>query len=104
MAFRKQNCINTLRQQKAFLGILNQRYKNNADLAEFNRVWVFNKYHKWKARELNSRQIIFNLQNNPIGNMAAIQDVMQVLAPRLVALPDYDGQEPPDLYYQKLRG
>ena len=35
--------------------------------------------------------------------MAAIQDVIQVLSPRLAALPDYDGQEPPDSYYNKLR-
>jgi len=37
-----------------------QNLKNNynqakaeADLAEFNRAWVFNRYQKWKARELN---------------------------------------------------
>ncbi|GBB96432.1 hypothetical protein RclHR1_27520003, partial [Rhizophagus clarus] len=64
---------------------------------------VFNRYQKWKGRELNSRQIILNLQNNPPGNMATIQDVMHTLAPLLVQLPNYDGQEPPDVYYQKFR-
>ncbi|RHZ90091.1 hypothetical protein Glove_8g118 [Diversispora epigaea] len=35
--------------------------------------------------------------------MAAIQDVMQTISPRLAILPDYDGQEPPHTYYTKLR-
>ncbi|RHZ85605.1 hypothetical protein Glove_63g126 [Diversispora epigaea] len=35
--------------------------------------------------------------------MAAIQDVMQTISPRLAILPDYDGQEPPHTYYAKLR-
>ncbi|CAB4435830.1 unnamed protein product [Rhizophagus irregularis] len=52
---------------------------------------------------LNLQQQILALQNNP-PNMAAIQDVMQTLAPLLAQLPNYDGQEPPDSYYQKLRG
>src|SRR2546429_5069287 len=43
-----------------------QNYKADADWAEF---WALNRYQKWKARELNSRQIILNLQNNP-PNMA----------------------------------
>ncbi|PKY60311.1 hypothetical protein RhiirA4_483881 [Rhizophagus irregularis] len=103
MAFRKQNRINILAQEKAVLQILVRRRKAEADLAEFNRAWVFNRYQKWKARELNSRQIILNLQNNPPGNMATIQDVMHTISPALAQLPDYDGQEPPDTYYQKLR-
>ncbi|PKK71944.1 hypothetical protein RhiirC2_777778 [Rhizophagus irregularis] len=53
MAFRKQNQINILVQEKAVLQILVQRRKAEADLAEFNWVWVFNRYQKWKARELN---------------------------------------------------
>jgi hypothetical protein len=36
--------------------------------------------------------------------MAAIEHVMQILAPRLASLPDYNGQELPDSYYAKLRG
>ncbi|GBC38333.1 hypothetical protein GLOIN_2v1772633 [Rhizophagus irregularis DAOM 181602=DAOM 197198] len=103
MAFRKQNRINILVQEKAVLQILARRRKAEADLAEFNRAWVFNRYQKWKARELNSRQIILNLQNNPLGNMATIQDVMHTLSPLLAQLPSYDGQEPPDVYYQRLR-
>ncbi|PKY35945.1 hypothetical protein RhiirB3_457586, partial [Rhizophagus irregularis] len=51
---------------------------------------------------LNLQQQILALQNNP-PNMAAIQDVMHTLAPLLAQLPNYDGQEPPDVYYQKLR-
>ncbi|PKY36346.1 hypothetical protein RhiirB3_458747, partial [Rhizophagus irregularis] len=103
MAFRKQNQINILVQEKAVLQILARRRKAEADLAEFNRAWVFNRYQKWKARELNSRQIILNLQNNPLGNMATIQDVMHTLSPLLAQLPSYDRQEPPDVYYQRLR-
>ncbi|GBB87690.1 hypothetical protein RclHR1_14190001, partial [Rhizophagus clarus] len=67
------------------------RRKAKADLAEFNQAFVFNRYQKWKGKELNSRQIILNLQNNPSGNMATIQDVMHTLAPLLVQLPNYDG-------------
>ena len=70
------------------------------------------KYTKWKDREKNSRQIInnlnqqiFALQNNPLPNpnMAAIQEVMKIISTRISAIPDYDGQEPPDTYYNKLR-
>ncbi|PKC61811.1 hypothetical protein RhiirA1_466012 [Rhizophagus irregularis] len=35
--------------------------------------------------------------------MATIQDVMHTISPGLAQLPFYDGQEPPDSYYQKLR-
>ena len=51
---------------------------------------------------LNLRQQILALQNNPL-NMATIQDVMHTISPGLAQLPFYDGQEPPDSYYQKLR-
>ncbi|RHZ85482.1 hypothetical protein Glove_65g137 [Diversispora epigaea] len=73
---------------------------------------IFAKYTKWKNREKNSQQTIINLrqqifvlQNNPLPNpnMAAIQDVMQTISPRLAILPDYNGQEPPHTYYTKLR-
>ncbi|CAB4410884.1 unnamed protein product [Rhizophagus irregularis] len=46
MAFRKQNRINILAQEKAVLQILVRRRKAEADLAEFNRAWVFNRYQK----------------------------------------------------------
>src|SRR5262249_39038669 len=52
-------------------------YQNTIGLLEYNRDRVHDRYLKWKAKELNSRQIIQNLQNNPPGNMDAIQDVMQ---------------------------
>ncbi|GBC40924.2 hypothetical protein GLOIN_2v1885507 [Rhizophagus irregularis DAOM 181602=DAOM 197198] len=51
---------------------------------------------------LNLQQQILALQNNP-PNMATIQDVMHTISPGLAQLPFYDGQEPPDSYYQKLR-
>ncbi|GET65752.1 hypothetical protein GLOIN_2v1885507 [Rhizophagus irregularis DAOM 181602=DAOM 197198] len=51
---------------------------------------------------LNLQQQILALQNNP-SNMATIQDVMHTISPGLAQLPFYDGQEPPDSYYQKLR-
>src|ERR1043165_10190102 len=35
--------------------------------------------------------------------MAAIEHIMQTLAPYLTSLSAYDGQEPPDAYYVKLR-
>ena len=76
-----------------------QNHKADADWAEF---WALNRYQKWKARELNSRQIILNLQNNP-PNMANMVDVNQLLTPAFTALPFYDGQEDPDSYYAKLR-
>ena len=76
-----------------------QNHKADADWAEF---WALNRYQKWKARELNSRQIILNLQNNP-PNMATMVDVNQLLTPAFTALPFYDGQEEPDSYYAKLR-
>jgi cephalosporin hydroxylase len=50
---------------------------------------------------LNLQQQILALQNNP-PNMVAIQDVMHSLEPLLAQLPNYGGQEPPDVYYQKL--
>ncbi|CAB4426238.1 unnamed protein product [Rhizophagus irregularis] len=40
MAFRKQNRINILVQEKAVLQILARRRKAEADLAEFNRAWL----------------------------------------------------------------
>src|SRR6266542_1603216 len=103
IVFRKQNQINILLQEKVALQLINRRRKAEADLAEFNRAWVFNRYQKWKARELISRQIILNLQNNPLGNMATMVDVNKLLRPQLFALPFYDGQEEPDSYYAKLR-
>lgn len=104
MSFRKQNRISELIREKVALQLLNRRRKAEADLAEFNRAWVFNRYQKWKVRELNSRQIILNLQNNPLqGNMANLGDVNKLLAPLLAGIPFYDGQEEPDSYYAKLR-
>ena len=54
IAFRKQNRINILSQEKTVFQILVRRHKTEADLAEFNRALIFNRYQKWKVRELNS--------------------------------------------------
>ena len=43
-----------------------------------------------------------NLQNNPLGNMAGIQDVMNAMAPILAQILQYVGQEPPDTYHNKV--
>jgi hypothetical protein len=94
--------INTLLQEKFAFQLIIRRNKAEADLAEFNQAWAFNKYQKWKARELISRQNIFILQNNPL-NMANMVEVNQLLMPQLAVLPYYDGQEDPDSYYAKLR-
>ncbi|GET58825.1 hypothetical protein GLOIN_2v1885507 [Rhizophagus irregularis DAOM 181602=DAOM 197198] len=53
---------------------------------------------RWRRRHAGC----IPLQNNP-PNMATIQDVMHTISPGLAQLPFYDGQEPPDSYYQKLR-
>jgi hypothetical protein len=85
---------------------LKRHYQQYKDETDWEAFWALNKYQKWKARELNSRQIIFNLQNNPpppLANMANMVDVNKLLRPQLSALPFYDGQEEPDSYYAKLR-
>ena len=58
-------------------------------MLEYNRDRLYDRYLKWKAKEFNSRQIILNLQNNPLGNMAAIQDVMNAMAPLLAREEPY---------------
>ena len=65
-----------------------QNHKADADWAEF---WALNRYQKWKARELNSRQIILNLQNNPLANIVIIVDINQLLTLAFTALSFYDG-------------
>src|SRR3989337_319880 len=105
MAFRKQNQINVLLREKVVLQILNRRRKAEADLAECNRAWVFNRYQKWKAREINSRQIIFNLQiNNPLGNMAEArrQPLYNIIGTIFAKHEPYTGQEPPNDYLDRV--
>ena len=73
-------------------------------MLEYNRDQLYDRYLKWKAKEFNSRQIIFNLQNNPLANMAAnLGDVHKLIDPQFASLSYYDGQEEPDSYYAKLR-
>ena len=71
-------------------------------LLEYNQDRLYDRYLKWKAKEINSRQIILNLQNNPLGNMATIPEVFQAMAPLLAQIPQYDRQEPPDTYHNKV--
>src|ERR1044072_4680809 len=93
------------------------RYNNDTERWRRTYADSQNRHLKWKGCYRNSQnqiqvqnQNIFNLQqqilvlqNNPLQNMAAIEYVMQTLAPYLASLPAYDGQEPPDAYYVKLR-
>src|SRR5271170_7178138 len=48
------------------------------------------------------QQQILAIQNIPPGNIAAIQDVMNAMAPLLSQIPQYIGQEPPDDYFNKV--
>src|SRR5271170_4309484 len=48
------------------------------------------------------QQQILALQNIPPGNMAAIQDIMNAMAPLLSQILQYIGQEPPDDYFNKV--
>src|SRR6266496_5857812 len=85
---------------------LKRYYRNgraNIGLLEYNRDWLYDRYLKMEARELNSRQIILNLQNNPPNMANNMVHVNQLLIPAFTALPFYDGQEEPDSYYAKLR-
>src|SRR5436190_10072710 len=93
------------------------RYNNDDGKWRRKHVGCVRQAQNWKGQYRNSQnqiqaqnQNIFNLQqqilalqNNPPQNMAAIEHVMQTLAPYLASLPAYDGQEPPDAYYVKLR-
>src|SRR3954470_15802495 len=90
-AQQAQNLKRYYRQAQADIGLL-----------EYNRDRVYNRYEKWKAKEINSRQIILNLQNNPPGNMVTVQDVTISLAPLIAQIPHYTGQEPPDDYYNRM--
>ena len=78
-------------------------YRAENGLLEYNRDRLYDRYLKWKAKEFNSRQIILNLQNNPLANMANLGDVHKLIDPQFASLPYYDGQEDPDSYYAKLR-
>src|SRR5215216_3419598 len=96
-----------LLQEKVGLRLINRRHKAEADLAEFNRAWVFNRYQKWKAREINSRQIILNLQNYPLinpPNMAEArrQPIYNTIATIFAKHEQYTGQESPDDYLDKI--
>src|SRR5436190_21787423 len=67
---------------------LKRYYRNGrADigLLEYNRDRLYDRYLKWKAKELN------------------MIHVNQLLTPAFTILPFYDGQEEPDSYYAKLR-
>ncbi|RIA99091.1 hypothetical protein C1645_811826 [Glomus cerebriforme] len=103
---RKQAHINKLVREKFVLQIINRKCKAEADLAEFNRSWVFNQYQKWKAREINSWQIIIiNLQNNLLlENMAEArrQPLYDIIVTTFSKYNQYTGQEPPNEYLDKI--
>ena len=82
---------------------LKRHYHQYKDETDWESFWILNRYQKWKTRELNSRKIILNLQNNPLANMANLGDVHKLLAPQLAGLLYYNEQEEPDSYYAKLR-
>ncbi|RIB21557.1 hypothetical protein C2G38_2176293 [Gigaspora rosea] len=64
---RKQTRISELLGEKLALQLIYRRCKAEADLSEFNHAWVFNRYQKWKAREINSCQNILNLKSTNFG-------------------------------------
>ena len=81
--------------------------RNDIGLLEYNRDRLFNRYQKWKAREINSRQIILNLQNNPLinpPNMAEArrQPLYNTIATIFAKHEQYTGQESPDDYLDKI--
>src|SRR3989337_2935962 len=65
--------------------------RNDIGLLEYNRDRVYDRYEKWKAKEINPSQIILNLQNNPPGNMATLPEVLNAMAPLLAQIPQYNG-------------
>jgi hypothetical protein len=73
-------------------------------LLEYNRDRLYDRYLKWKAKELNSRQIILNLQNNPLGNMADArrQPLYNIIGPIFAKHDQYTGQEPPNEYLDRI--
>ncbi|GBB95525.1 hypothetical protein RclHR1_25540002 [Rhizophagus clarus] len=73
----KRTCIGVLLQEKFALQLLYQRnalhlqrYRGNIGLLEYNRDRLYERYEKWKAKEKNSCQNIFNLQ----GQIFALQN------------------------------
>lgn len=96
-----------LLQEKVALQLLNRRHKAEADLAEFNWAWIFNQYQKWKAWEINSRQIILNLQNNPLNNPLNMAEARQQPLYDLIGTifskhESFIGQEPPNEYLDRI--
>src|SRR5437764_2811034 len=74
---------------------LKRHYQQYKDETDWEAFWTLNKYQKWKARELNSRQIILNLQNNPpqIANMAEArcQPIYNIIRPIFAKHDQYTG-------------
>jgi hypothetical protein len=92
-AQQAQNLKRYYRQAQADIGLL-----------EYNRDRVYDRYEKWKAKEFNSRQIIINLQNNPLGNMAEArrQPIYNIIGPIFAKHEQYTGQEPPNEYLDRV--
>src|SRR5436190_1050663 len=81
-----------------------RQYQADKGLLEYNRDRLNDRYLKWKARELNSRQIILNLQNNPLGNMAEArrQTIYNIIGPIFAKHEPYTGQESPNDYLDRV--
>ena len=76
-------------------------------MLEYNQDRLFNRYQKWKARKINLRQIILNLQNNLLinpPNMAEArrQPIYNTIATIFAKHEQYTGQESPDDYLDKI--
>lgn len=120
IAFRKQNRINTLTQEKIALRIIirckdNQiaAYRRHANVEYSRRRYLacVREAQRWRAQcrildqNLNNlNQQIFTLQNNPPGNMAEArrEPIFSTIAPIFAKHEQYTGQESPDDYLDRI--
>ncbi|RHZ49279.1 hypothetical protein Glove_526g18 [Diversispora epigaea] len=94
------------------LGLISTASNRLQEIAQNNqlidqRIIQFQNQYDTSQGILNLTRTAFTneQQNNPLSNpnMAAIQEVIKIISTRFSTIPDYDGQEPPDIYYNKLR-
>ncbi|GES86485.1 hypothetical protein GLOIN_2v1773489 [Rhizophagus clarus] len=95
---------------------LTVRYNNDTEHWRRRHAGCVRQAQNWKGQYRNSQnqvqardQNILNLQgqilalqNNPLGNMAAVHEIYQILFSSLVQIPNYTGQYTPDEYIQKV--
>ncbi|CAB5217272.1 hypothetical protein RhiirA1_458655 [Rhizophagus irregularis] len=84
------NPKNTLNRIRILLTTVRDHMQSSTKKGSLSNIGLRCKAEADLARELNSQQIILNLQNNPPGNMATIQDVMTSIAPLLAQIPQYE--------------